>query len=68
MNVKNSLVGIIGLTVLLVSTFSFTGVDGKLYVSKSLYVYDTWPEEKAANIETANGKWSTIKDIAAKDL
>lgn len=47
---------------------AFEVVDGKLYVNKSLNVYETWSEEKAENIQSANALWPTIKDTPAADL
>ena len=47
---------------------AFEVVDGKLYVNKSLTVYETWAEEKDKNIETAHTKWSDIENVAASEL
>jgi YHS domain-containing protein len=47
---------------------AFEVVDGKLYVNKNLDVYEVWEEDKTENIETANGKWPSIKTVAAGDL
>lgn len=47
---------------------AFEVVDGKLYVNKNLDVYEVWVEDKTENIEAANGKWPSIKTIAAGDL
>lgn len=47
---------------------AFEVVDGKLYVNKSLNVYETWSEEKEVNIQSANVQWPTIKDTPAADL
>jgi hypothetical protein len=47
---------------------AFEVVDGKLYVNKNLDVYETWVEDKAENIVEANTQWTTIENIAAKDL
>jgi YHS domain-containing protein len=47
---------------------AFEIVDGKLYVNKNEDVYETWVEDKAENIATANKEWPAIKDVAASDL
>ena len=47
---------------------AFEIVDGKLFVNKNEDVYETWVEDKAENIDTADKEWPTIKNVAAKDL
>ncbi|MFT5573969.1 MAG: YHS domain-containing protein [Cryomorphaceae bacterium] len=47
---------------------AFEIVDDKLYVNKNEDVYETWVEDKAETIATANKEWPAIKDVAASDL
>ena len=47
---------------------AFEIVDGKLYVNKNESVYETWVEDKAENIQTADQQWVKIKSIAADEL
>lgn len=47
---------------------AFEVVDGKLYVNKNEDVYETWVEDKAENIVSADQQWESIKPIAAEDL
>ena len=47
---------------------AFEVVEGRLYVNKSLTVYETWSEDIPNNIVKAEGLWPQIKNVAASDL
>lgn len=47
---------------------AFKIVDGRLYVNKSLSVYETWSEDIPNNIAKAESIWPKIVHVAPKDL
>jgi len=47
---------------------AFEVVEGRLYVNKSLTVYETWAEDIPNNIVKAEGSWPQIVHADPKDL